>query len=43
MFDLRTEIPFYGKRIKDYEAGKYVREFSLFLSKNADIFTNINV
>lgn len=36
-------MPIYGKEIKDDKAGSYVREFPLSSSKNADIFTNINV
>lgn len=34
-------MPFYRKGIKDYEAGRYVREFFLSLLKNADVSTNI--
>jgi len=36
-------MPFYGKEMKDYKASRYVREFPLSSSKNADIFTNVSV
>lgn len=42
-FHSGPSVPIYGKEIRDYKAGSYVREFPLSSSKNADIFKNINV